>query len=56
MIYYESVCVCCKKTFKIVEGTKKYKFYKRNMNGAFFCDSCEEKIYSQARNSLFAKF
>lgn len=55
MIYYETVCFSCKKTFKIVEGTKKYKFYKENMNGKFSCDKCEEKIYQEARKNLFSK-
>ena len=28
MIYYESVCMCCKKNFKILEGSLKYQKYK----------------------------
>ncbi|MGE7925931.1 hypothetical protein ACQKND_22490 [Viridibacillus arvi] len=55
MIYYKTVCTCCRETFKIIEGTKKYEFYKRNMKGKFVCETCGNKIYLEARKSLISK-
>ena len=55
MIFYESVCMCCKKNFKIIEGSLKYQKYKKNMNGRFSCEDCDQKIYLEARKYMFAK-
>lgn len=55
MIMYDVRCFCCKKTFQVVEGSKKYQHFKRNMKGKFSCDACEDKIYLEARGNLFGK-
>ena len=55
MITYEVICFCCKQSFHVVEGTKKYQYYKRNMTGKFSCDACEDKIYVEARRNIISK-
>ena len=55
MITYEVICFCCKQSFHVVEGTKKYQYYKRNMTGKFSCADCEDKIYVEARRNLISK-
>lgn len=55
MIRYETICYCCKKTFYVEEGTEKYRLFKRNMRGYHSCESCDAKIYQEARANLFSK-
>jgi uncharacterized protein YlaI len=55
MIFYESICICCKKNFKILEGTLKYQKYKTNMQGRFTCENCDHKIYMEARKYMMGK-
>lgn len=55
MIAYSVSCIFCKKTFEVVEGTKKYTMYKRNMKGKFSCDDCDTKIEFEARKGLLGK-
>lgn len=55
MITYDVNCFCCKKTFQVLEGTRKYQMYKRNMKGRFACDICEGQISLEARANLFGK-
>ena len=55
MITYDVQCFCCKMTFQVVEGTKKYQYYKRNMNGKFSCDACDNKVFLEARKNLIGK-
>ena len=55
MIYYEATCFCCKKQFKMMEGTRKYQLFKQNMKGKFSCENCDHKIYLEARKNLIAK-
>ena len=55
MIKYRIHCFCCKRWFEVEEGTQKYKRYKENMNGKFACQTCEDKIYLEARANLFGK-
>ncbi|MFL0582053.1 DUF2197 domain-containing protein [Solibacillus silvestris] len=55
MITYETICYCCKKPFLLIEGTVKYRNYKRNMQGKFSCDSCDNKIFSEARSHFLRK-
>lgn len=55
MISYSLRCIFCKKVFKVVEGTRKYKLYKQNMNGKFSCEDCDRKIELEARKGLLGK-
>jgi hypothetical protein len=55
MITYDVQCFCCKQTFQVVEGTRKYQLFKRNMKGKFSCEPCDNKIYLEARKSLISK-
>ncbi len=55
MYHYVSNCICCKKDFKILEGSRKYQLYKQNMNGKFTCDDCSHKVELDARKALFGK-
>lgn len=43
------------KNFKMIEGTRKYNLYKRNMKGRFACEDCDNKIYLEARKYLISK-
>ena len=53
MIYYETTCRFCKKTFKLLEGTKNYAQYKKNPNAKYACDDCNRRIEDDARKYLF---
>jgi len=55
MITYSVSCIFCKKTFEVVEGTKKYTLYKRNMKGKFSCENCDSRIELEARKGLLGK-
>ncbi|WP_196244013.1 hypothetical protein [Lysinibacillus fusiformis] len=55
MITYSVSCIFCKKTFEVVEGTRKYALYKRNMKGKFSCEDCDSKIEREARKGLLGK-
>jgi len=55
VISYSIHCIFCKKEFKVVEGTRKYKLYKQNMNGKFSCEDCDRKIELEARKGLLGK-
>lgn len=55
MITYEVTCFCCRKKFLVQEGTKEYQLYKRNRNGKYACEACNNKIYLEARKILFSK-
>ncbi|QQP10941.1 hypothetical protein FJQ98_17010 [Lysinibacillus agricola] len=55
MISYSARCIFCKKTFEVVEGTRKYKLYKQNMKGKFSCEDCDSKIKLEARKGLLGK-
>ena len=48
MIFYEAICFCCKKAFRIYEGTEKYKRYKKNRKGLYSCDDCSRRIQMEA--------
>ena len=56
MIYYESVCMCCKKKFKIMEGSLKYQKYKKNMGGRFSCETATRKSISRRVNICSPRF
>lgn len=53
MIYYETVCRYCKKTFKLFDNTRQYADYKRNPNGKYSCDTCRRNVETDARKYLF---
>jgi len=55
LISYELQCIFCKQPFHVIEGTRKYNLYKRNMNGRFSCEDCDRKIEHEARKSLLRK-
>ncbi|GLC89290.1 hypothetical protein LYSBPC_24170 [Lysinibacillus piscis] len=55
MYYYLAKCFCCKQEFKILEGTLKFQEYKRNRDGKYSCDDCNQKIEMEARKALFQK-
>lgn len=55
MISYSLRCIFCKKTFEVVEGSKKYKLYKQNMEGKFSCEDCDRKIELESRKGLLGK-
>lgn len=55
MYYYEATCFCCKKLFKMMEGTRKYQLFKQNMKGKYSCENCDHKIYQEARKNLMAR-
>lgn len=56
MISYTTTCIICKEKFELIEGTKKYREYKVNRDKKFWCDSCEEKIISQARKGFISRW
>lgn len=55
MIRYEMICYCCKKTFFVEEGSNKYRLFKQNMRGKYSCESCDAKVYQEARAQLVGK-
>jgi len=55
MIYYETTCICCKRQFKLLEGTRKYQLYKVNRQRRLTCEQCDQKIHAEARKSLLSK-
>ena len=55
MISYQANCIFCKKAFQIVEGTNKYRVFKRNMRGKYSCDDCDRKIEHEAKKGLMGK-
>lgn len=55
MISYKATCIFCKKDFQILEGTNKYRVYKRNMSGKYSCDDCDRTIQNEAKKALMGK-
>jgi len=53
LIYYETTCRYCRKTFKLLEGTSKYRQYKSNRDVKFSCDDCDRRIEDDSRKYLF---
>lgn len=56
MISYKATCIFCKKDFQILEGTNKYRIFKRNMRGQYSCDNCDRTIQHEAKRTLMGKF
>ena len=53
MSYYEVICYSCKKEFRVIEGTMKYKQFKENRKGKFCCEDCSHKIRLDAIKNFF---
>lgn len=53
MIFYEVICFCCKKVFRVYEGTEKYKRFKENQKGMYCCEDCDHKIRIEAIKNFF---
>ncbi|MCM3388313.1 DUF2197 domain-containing protein [Ureibacillus chungkukjangi] len=53
MFYYEIVCSSCRRTFRLSEGTLKYKLFKERTNKIFRCEACESKIRMDAIKNFF---
>ncbi|MEF3306202.1 DUF2197 domain-containing protein [Paenibacillus sp. GYB003] len=49
----EIKCYSCKKVFRVDEGTEEYKQYKKNRNGLYCCEECNEKIRLEAILDFF---
>ena len=55
MISYKATCIFCKKYFHTLEGTNKYRVYKRNMSGKYSCDDWDCTIQHEAKKALMDK-
>ncbi|MGG3308386.1 hypothetical protein ABER23_13250 [Paenibacillus lautus] len=55
LIYYEVECFCCKKTFRLYEGSTGYKNFKENRKGNYSCESCNHSIRLEAIFNLLRK-
>ncbi len=55
MIYYMATCIFCKKEFRIIEGTNKYRVFKQNMQGKYSCDDCDGQVEHEAKRNLMGK-
>ncbi|MFS0673686.1 DUF2197 domain-containing protein [Ornithinibacillus sp. 179-J 7C1 HS] len=53
MFYYEVLCYNCKKTFKVYEGSQKYKQAKENNIKVFCCEDCDHRIRMEAIKNFF---
>ncbi|WP_425388177.1 DUF2197 domain-containing protein [Ectobacillus panaciterrae] len=56
MIYYEVVCISCRKIFRVYEGTQKYKQFKENRKGKYTCEQCSHDIRLEAIKNFFNKY
>jgi uncharacterized protein YlaI len=48
MFYYDVLCYNCKKTFRVYEGSLKYKQAKERKDKLFCCEDCADKIRIEA--------
>lgn len=48
MFYYDVLCYICKKTFRVYEGSLKYKQAKERKVKFFCCEDCADKIRIEA--------
>lgn len=53
MFYYEVRCFSCKKTFKVYEGSLKYKQAKESQTKLYCCEDCNHKIRIEAILNFF---
>ncbi|MFZ3590460.1 DUF2197 domain-containing protein [Bacillus sp. DJP31] len=52
LFFYNVECLLCKKIFELDENNSQYKKFKLNMKGKYICNSCKEKIESDARKMM----
>ncbi|PEU53146.1 DUF2197 domain-containing protein [Priestia megaterium] len=55
IFYYEVICICCRKKFRVYEGTLRYKQVKENMKGKYTCEECGHNIRLEAIKNFFKK-
>jgi len=55
VFYYEVICICCRKKFRVYEGTLRYKQVKENMKGKYTCEECGHNIRFEAIKNFFNK-
>ncbi|WP_421667085.1 hypothetical protein [Priestia megaterium] len=55
VFYYEVICICCRKKFRVYEGTLRYKQVKENMKGKYTCEECGHNIRLEAIKNFFNK-
>jgi len=55
IFYYEVICICCRKKFRVYEGTLRYKQVKENMKGKYTCEECDHNIRLEAIKNFFNK-
>lgn len=48
MLYYEIECSSCRQTFKLYEGTMRYRQFKERESKTFRCEECNSKIRMDA--------
>ncbi|GAK41793.1 DUF2197 domain-containing protein [Paenibacillus urinalis] len=48
MFYYDVRCYNCKNTFRVYEGSQKYKQAKERKDKFFCCEDCADKIRIEA--------
>lgn len=56
MLFYEVECFCCKKKFRLYEGSAGYaNFKENNQRGKYTCESCSHTIRLEAIFNLLRK-
>ena len=56
MLFYEVECFCCKKKFRLYEGSASYANFKENNHrGKYSCESCSHTIRLEAIFNLLRK-
>ena len=53
MFYYDVICFCCKKEFRVYEGSNEYKLFKENKNYYYCCVQCHGNIRLEAIKHFF---
>ncbi|MGM0922154.1 MAG: DUF2197 domain-containing protein [Bacillota bacterium] len=53
MLYYEVLCFSCKKVYRVYEGTREYKQFKKNRKSIFCCEECSFNIRLEAIKNFF---
>jgi len=53
MFFYDVICFCCKKEFRLFEGSKEYKQFKEDKNYLYCCVECHGNIRLEAIKHFF---
>ncbi|MEH6939967.1 DUF2197 domain-containing protein [Bacillus sp. JJ664] len=53
MFFYDVICFCCLKEFRLYEGSKEYKLYKVNRKLLYCCVQCHGNIRLEAIKHFF---